>query len=74
MLKEEHTTFFNQNDLDRADLHEFWAQTTRLEPYLFAVEILENTLTYDGEQIQEIIGAEEKELILIAEWAYCLKE
>lgn len=74
MLKEIQKPFLSIDDLDVADLQALCSQTTRLEDYPLAADVLENIVIYDGEKIHRMVGEKEQEQMLKGEWAHCLND
>ncbi len=72
MLK--HSTNFKNNALDIADLHALCEQTTRLEDYPLAADVVDNIVIYDGEQVRAMIGSVPQEQALKTELGRCLKD
>ena len=72
MLK--HSTFFDVERLDIADLHALCEQTTHLSDYPLAVDVVDNIVIYNGEQVRAMIGSVPQEQALKAELGRCLKD
>ncbi|MGB0387170.1 MAG: phytanoyl-CoA dioxygenase family protein [Ardenticatenaceae bacterium] len=72
MLKS--STYFDVEGLDLADLEALCEQTTWLEDYPLATDVVDKIVVYDGEQVRGMIGDEKQEQALKAEFGRCLKD
>ena len=66
--------YFDVETLDIADLQALCEQTTRLEDYPLAADVVDNIVIYNGEQVRGMIGFDAQEQALKAEFGRCLKD
>ncbi|MDQ7026527.1 MAG: phytanoyl-CoA dioxygenase family protein, partial [Anaerolineae bacterium] len=66
--------YFSQEHIDIKDFAAICTQTTHLDDYSLAADVVQNILIYDGDTVRAVLDGSDKEAKLKAEFCYALKD